>query len=114
MLDGWAKVDPATQKQLPVESDVPEYMASLGRQQAATPLDHAIGDLALVAFYYLLRIGEYTSKGSRNDTKQTVQFKLEDITFFKRNRAGCLRCLPRTATSPLIAAADGATLKLDN
>ena len=114
MLDGWAKEDPPTQKQLPVEADVPEYLALLATLPLATPLDKAIGDLALIAFYYLLRIGEYTSKGRRNESKQTVQFKFEDITFFKKNRNGDLQCLPRTSPDELIATADGATLKLDN
>jgi hypothetical protein len=114
MLDGWAKEDPPTLKQLPVEADVPEYLASMATLPLASPLDRAIGDLAVIAFYYLLRIGEYTSKGKRNESKQTVQFKFEDITFFKKNRSGDLRCLPRTSPDVLIASADGATLKLDN
>jgi hypothetical protein len=114
MLEGWGKVDPPTRKMLPVESDVPEFMASLGRLQDAAELDKAIGDLGLIAFYYLLRVGEYTCKLTRNETKQTVQFKFEDITFFKRTTAGDLRCLPRNAPDILIATADGATLKLDN
>ena len=114
MLDGWAKSDPPTQKQLPVEADVPEYIASLAALPLATELDKAIGDLALMAFYYLLRIGEYTSKGHRNESKQTVQFKFEDVTFFKKNRDGALWCLPRNSSASLIATADGATLKLDN
>ncbi len=67
-----------------------------------------------MAFYYLLRIGEYTIKGTRNNTKQTVQFKYEDVTFFKKNKAGQLWCLPWNAPAHLIATADGATLKLDN
>ena len=67
----------------------------------------------MTAFYYLLRVGEYTIKGSRNNTKQTVQFKYEDITFFKKNN-GELRCLPRDAPAHLISSANGATLKLDN
>jgi hypothetical protein len=114
MLDGWEKGDPPTRKMLPVESDVPEFMASVGTMPDATQLDKAIGDLGLIAFYYLLRVGEYTCKAARNETKQTVQFKMEDITFFKRNRAGELRCLPRNAPDDLISSADGATLKLDN
>ena len=114
MLEGWSKDDPPTLKMLPVESDVPEFMASLGTMPAATQLGKAIGDLSLIAFYYLLRVGEYTCKGTRNETKQTIQFKFEDVTFFKRNKAGDLRCLPRTSSDSLIATADGATLKLDN
>ncbi len=50
----------------------------------------------------------------RNSTKQTVQFKYEDITFFRKNARRQLRCLPQNAPDELIATADGATLKLDN
>ena len=114
MYDGWRKEDPPTKKMLPVEADVPEFLVGVGLQNMATELDRAVGDLALIAFYYLLRVGEYTVKGSRNETKQTVQFKMEDITFFKKNSAGQLRCLPRTAPAHLIMTADGATMKLDN
>jgi hypothetical protein len=114
MLDGWKKIDPPTLKMLPVEADVPEYIANLATLPAATNLDMAIGDLALIAFYYLLRVGEYTCKPTRNNTKQTIQFKMEDITFFKRNVKGELRCIPSTAPDWAIATADGATLKLDN
>ncbi len=112
--DGWRKEDPETTKQLPVEADVPELLAEQGQCASATERDRAVGDLTLIAFYYLLCIGEYTIKGTRNDTKQMVQFKLEDITFFKKNRHGQLRCLPRRAPAHLIVTADGATMKLDN
>ena len=114
IFDGWRKEDPPTTKQLPVEADVPELLAERGRKNNATQLDKAIGELTIIALYYLLRIGEYTVKGNRNETKQTVQFKYEDVTFFKKNAAGQLRCLPRTAAAHLITTADGATMKLDN
>ena len=80
----------------------------------ATVCDTAVGDLTMVAFYYLLRVGEYTIKGTRNSTKQTVQFKMEDVTFFKKNNTGKLCCLSRSAPEHMIMTADGATLKLDN
>jgi len=89
-------------------------LAERRRGGTASSLDQAIGDLTLIAFYYLLRIGEYTIKGTCNETKQTIQFKYEDITFFKKNEYGKLRCLQRNATPSLIATADGATMKLDN
>jgi hypothetical protein len=114
IYDGWRKEDPATTKQLPVEADIPECLAERAQRHSATELYRAVGDLSLVAFYYLLRIGEYTIKGNRNETKQMVQFKREDITFFKKNRRGQLRCLPRDAADDLIATANGATLNLDN
>jgi hypothetical protein len=48
--------------------------------------EQAVGDLALNAFYYLLRVGEYTVKEKQNKSKQTVQFKLEDVSCFKKNK----------------------------
>lgn len=103
-----------TRKMLPVESDVPEFLYKIGHAGNATELEKAIDDHSLIAFYYLLRIGKYTIKGSRNDTKQTVQFKMEDVTFFKRDIFGQLRKLPRNASDADIMTADSATLKLDN
>ena len=57
MLDGFRKADPPTTKQLPVEVDVPEYLVDLGQDPEARELDQAIGDLVMIAFYYLLWIG---------------------------------------------------------
>ena len=114
MLDGYRKVDPATRKKLPIQSDVPELLVETAYQQGTTQRQRATADLTMIAFYYLLRVGEYTVKGSRNNTKQTVQFKYEDVTFFKKNNHGKLRCLPWDAPAHLISSADGATLKWDN
>ena len=85
MLDGFAKEDPATKKKLPIEVDIPNYVAELGRAKEASELAKAVGDLTLIAFYYLLRVGEYTKKRKRNSSKQTRQFKLQDCRFFKRD-----------------------------
>ena len=85
MLDGWRKTDGPVLKKLPVEADIPEFIMKLGLQVGASAKDKAVGDLALIAFYYLLRIGEYTVKGSWNESKQTQQFKVGDVTFFKKD-----------------------------
>ena len=118
MIDGYTKADPPTQKKLPVEADVPELLIEMGYGKSGSLQLQAAGDLSLIAFYYLLRIGEYTVKRqrarSKRATKQTVQFKLEDVTFFKTDRNGILRCLPRNAPYSLIMSAESATLKLDN
>jgi hypothetical protein len=114
MIYGWRKHDPPTLKKLPVEVDIPELLVNVGLSPGANELDKAIGDLSIIAFYYLLRIGEYTIKNNRNNTKQTVQFRLKDVTFFKRDRSGALRQLSRQADSSLILSADSATLRLEN
>ena len=77
MYEGWRKEDPPTTKQLPVKADVPKYLASIGWGSGGTELDRTIGDLVLVAFYYMLRIAEYTVKGTRNSTKQTYNLNLK-------------------------------------
>jgi hypothetical protein len=98
MLNGYTKADPPTQKKLPVEADVPKLLVEMGYGKTGSTLAQAVGDLALIAFYYLLRIGEYTVKCQRDRAqwarKQTVQFKVADITFFKTDKHGVLRCLP--------------------
>ena len=42
--------------------DVPEFLAELGMEKYSTELIKAVGDCAVIAFYYLLRVGEYTVK----------------------------------------------------
>ena len=114
MLDGWRKDDPATEKKLPVEADVPEFLVNLGFEEWASEQVKAIGDLTMIAFYYLLRVGEYTVKGTRNETKQTEQFRLQNVRLFKRDKKGRLRLLPQEAPDEAVMTADGATLRLGN
>jgi hypothetical protein len=68
----------------------------------------------MTAFYYLLCIGEYTTKGTGNNSKQTRDFKMGDITFFTKDKQRNLHCLSQDDSDDLIAAVDGATMKLDN
>jgi hypothetical protein len=116
MLDGYSKSDPPTRKMLPVEAYVPNLLVEMGYGKGDSTHTQAIGDLAMIDFYYLLQIGEYTVKGKKNNTKtkQTVQFKLKNLKFFKKNIAGTLVCLPNNAPTSVIMTANSATLKLDN
>ncbi len=68
-FDGWRKEDPPTFKKLLVEADVPEFLAEQGLRAEAMELKKVVGDLTLIAFYYLLRAREYTIKGTCNKTK---------------------------------------------
>ena len=72
------KQDPATNKKSPVEVDVPEYLAEMGRCDAASELIKSVGDNSLMAYYYLLRVGEYTVKRDKKKSTQTEKFKLKD------------------------------------
>ena len=113
-LDGWEKEDPPTTKKLPAEVDIPELLAKVGQEPGASEREKAVGDWSLAAYFYLLRVGEYTTKKLRNRSKQTKQFKLKDIRFFKKDEFGKLRLLDRGAPDEEILSADAATLKLDN
>jgi hypothetical protein len=113
-IDGWRKQDLVSQKIQPVEADVQEYLVKCGLDPCGSELNKAIGNLSLIAFYYLLCIGEYTMKSKRENTKQTVQFKMEDVRVFGKDKWGRLQCLPRDALDLAIASTMGATLKLDN
>ncbi len=113
MIDGYTKADPPMKKMLPVKANVPKLLDKIGYDKSGLAHSQAVGDLSLIAFYYLLRIGKYTVKGKRNESKQTIQFKMEDVTFFKKNKQSTLVCLPRNAPASLINTADSATLKLD-
>lgn len=82
MLDGWCKEDLPMAKRLLVEADVPEYFCQLGSWHNVTALEAALGDFMVLAFYYLLHVGNFTCNSCRNTTKQSVQFNMEDVTFF--------------------------------
>lgn len=73
-----------------------------------------MGDLALIAFYYLLHVGENTIKLSCNNSKQTIRFCMCDVTFFKRDASGYLKQLPQSAPRDLLLQADNTTLKLES
>lgn len=122
IFEGIRRDDPPTKKKLPVEqADVPEKLVEVGQQVGATEKEKAVGDSALIAFYYLLRIGEYTVKkgtdpdaGGPRQTK-TEQFKLCDVVFFATHTStGHLFKVTRNARKFDIMRAKCATLKLDN
>ena len=57
MMERWRKEDPPTKKKLPVGINVLELLAELGMEKYATEMVKAVGDCAIITFYYLLRVG---------------------------------------------------------
>ena len=88
ILDGYRIKHPPTEKKLPVEADDPELLFDMGYGPSGSTLGQAVGDLTLVAFYYLLCVGEYTVKSTCNESKQMVQLNLDGITLSGRNEQG--------------------------
>ena len=109
-------------KMLPVEADVPEQMARVANTDCASALIKAIGDLALIAFYFLLRVGEYTVKFQRckkvkeivDAKKQTEQFRVKDVRFFANGEDGMPRQLHPSARDSELLTASSVTLRLGN
>jgi hypothetical protein len=100
MLGEYWKEDPATIKKLPVQSDIPELLVTMAYKGMGTEKDKAVADLTLIAFYYLLRVGKYTINGSFNSTNQIVQFKYEDVTFFRKKQQGGTTVSPTRCPGP--------------
>lgn len=114
-ITAWGKEDGPTNKKLPVEVDVPAYLARTAYEDGDSPLNKRIGDLSLVAFYYLLRVGEYAVTSSGANSKQTTQFRMRDIAFYIKDKRGNLCQLPRNANEKwILDKAVGATLRLSN
>ncbi len=109
-IDGYKKQDPVSQKKLPVEANVPKYLVECALDSSANELHKAVGGLSLIAFYYLLWVGEYTTKGKRDNSEHTIQFKMEDVQVFAKDRRGRLWCHPRDASDDDIGAAAGMAL----
>jgi len=74
----------------------------------ATAKEEAVGDLGLIAFFYLLRVGEYTQKQKLSLTR-TIQFRFRDFAFKKSNTI-----ISRDASEVELLEATGATLRLIN
>ena len=76
----------------------------------------ATGDLINIAFYYLLRCGEYTAPryvkrkdGTTRRATRTKQFCIGDVGFWKDGKI-----LPRSSPLPVLLEAQSATLKITN
>lgn len=108
LLEGYRRADPPPQPKLAVPVLVPNYMSQIGLLNNI-PKEQAIGDLALIAFYYLLRVGEYTVH-STNAKRRTKQFRLCDITLWCNNN----RLDPLLPLNYLLTHCTAATLNISN
>jgi hypothetical protein len=106
-LQAYRKEDPPTRSKLALPYSSLEYLyhnmrPNLSqRQQAAT-------DLCIIAWFYLLRVGEYTKP--RKQSAQTTPIRICDITFWF-NQSKLDPALPLTV---LLQRCTAATIHLDN
>ena len=76
------------------------------------PCLQAIADSCIIAFFFLLRVGEYTQSTQAKPTC-TVPFRICDIVFWHTQNGQRCQIAP-DAPEALILLATEATLKLDN
>ena len=115
LVEGLRRQDPPPIPQLAVPVSVPEEACRRGLALLC-PKEQATGDLINIAFYYLLRCGEYTAPrfvkrrdGSLRRATRTKQFCVGDIGFWKDNAL-----LPRSSPLKILLSADSATMKITN
>lgn len=107
-LDGYRKTDPASQPQLAVPVGLTKRLLRTARKKKNAPnRQQAIADLVNIAFFYLLRVGEYTYAKSKD--KQTIPFRVDDITFRKAGRV-----VSNHSTLDELYSCDEATLTIRN
>ena len=100
--------------QLALPIIVPEECQNAG-ERTHNPFKQTIGDLAIIAFYYLLRVGEYTKprmrviNGKEKRVARTVQFSVANIGFFKN-----IKILTRHSPLKTLLKAESCTLKITN
>ena len=92
MIEGMRRADPLPRPQLAVPVKLVRE-ASLIALEHDDPKHIALTDLMVIAFYYLLRSGEYTKpkfvvvNGKRRKASRTIQFRLQDVGFFNNTVA---------------------------
>ena len=101
ILDGFCKWNKPTTKKLPVEVRVVDLLCTMGQMGIQDSVHAVVGDWALITFYFLLRVGEYTQKGTLNQANS--EFRMQDVTFFYFDDQERLRQMPRNASDELRA-----------
>ena len=104
---------PIPQLAVPIAVIIQAYTTAHGT--TTTNRIRAIADLIIIAFYFLLRVGEYTRprkvrvNGKWQRATRTQQFQVKNVGFFKEGKV-----LPHTATPEELLQADSATMRITN
>jgi hypothetical protein len=114
MMEGFRREDPPATPQLAVPITVANhcFTTAMTTDNAHT---QAVGQLTLIAFYFLLRVGEYTKpktfvqNGTVKRATRTIQFTYSNVGFFKN---GVI--VPRSSPLETLLHCDSATLKISN
>ena len=98
------------EKNLAVHPYLPKFAAAYGNKPVSGEYQKATRYLVLIVLYYLLRIGEYTTKMRRKKKTRTRQFRENNVMLFKLNADGELQALPCNVSPEEVMLEDAATL----
>ena len=108
LLEGYRRQDPPAQHKLAVPVSLVEFLTDMGAA-AVSPKVQAICDMSAIAFYYLLRVGEYTSH-RKNERRRTKQFRVCDVTFYDKHH----NIIPNSAPLKTLYRATKASMRITN
>jgi hypothetical protein len=105
--------DPAPQPQLALPVNLFHNIAA-NEGASHCPKEQASADLSIIAFFFLLRVGEYTMPRANVRTR-TVQFRVKDVRLWGKTAAGIVYLMDLwTASNAELLSATAATLTIDN
>ena len=108
LLNGFRKFDPPPKRKLAIPLAVPAWLLQQGLNSTDSQYK-AIGDLTIIAFYFLLQPGEYTYSPPK-DRKQTIPFRHCDVYLWEHNKI----LDPNLPLKDLYKRCTGATLQIAN
>ena len=107
--------DPPPVPQLAVPIAVIKKVFALTHQPESSAHHNTIGDLITIAFFFLLRVGEYTKprqtrvNGQWKRATRTKQFSVENVGFFLKDKN-----VSRKSSLAELLASDSVTLRITN
>jgi hypothetical protein len=108
LIESYRRQDPPAQHKLAVPVKLVEHLQDL-RKTSPSQKVQAICDMATIAFYYLLRVGEYTGH-RKTDRRRTKQFRVCDVTFYDHSH----NIIPNTASLATLYSARKASMRITN
>ena len=108
LLKSFKACDPVPKPKVALPVHVIKLASAARLDPNASPSQCATANLIVMAFYFLLRVGEYTLPPDHVTTR-TVQFRVCDTRFWQGQTL-----LPHTSDAATLAAASSVTLMIDN
>ena len=108
LLESYQREDLPPTPKLAVPLSVPRFMLTTNYTSKSAKAK-TIGDMAVIAFYFLLRVGEYTYHRP-SENRRTKQFRFSDITLWHNTT----RLDPHLPLETLYKLCTAATMSISN